>query len=230
LLRAVLVAATGESRPAPFLHAQTSAVSFYQRLGFTAVGDEFEEAGITHRKMKLEESAGDGEPDLANRALGQTAGAFELRGANEIRLIGNRMAAQARRELLLFSRDLDAELYNNREFLEAIRNIALHGRGTPVRILLFHAEPAIRKRHRLVEAARHMTSKIQIQRIPADFARHTEAFLLADDHGYLLRRLADVFDATADFDDPRTVRQLRERFDEIWSMGEIHQELRRLNL
>lgn len=35
------------------LHAQTQAVDFYRRHGFTAVGAEFEEAGITHRAMEL---------------------------------------------------------------------------------------------------------------------------------------------------------------------------------
>lgn len=34
-----------------YLHAQTPAVSFYERLGFEKVGPEFEEAGIWHYKM-----------------------------------------------------------------------------------------------------------------------------------------------------------------------------------
>ena len=35
------------------LHAQTHAIEFYAKFGFTAVGDEFEEAGIPHRLMEL---------------------------------------------------------------------------------------------------------------------------------------------------------------------------------
>ena len=35
------------------LHAQTHAISFYARFGFTASGEEFDEAGIAHRLMKL---------------------------------------------------------------------------------------------------------------------------------------------------------------------------------
>jgi len=34
-----------------YLHAQTPAVSLYERFGFVKVGDEFEEAGIRHYKM-----------------------------------------------------------------------------------------------------------------------------------------------------------------------------------
>lgn len=35
------------------LGAQTHALGFYTALGFTAVGDEFEDAGIPHREMVL---------------------------------------------------------------------------------------------------------------------------------------------------------------------------------
>jgi predicted GNAT family N-acyltransferase len=35
------------------LHAQESALSFYERLGFAVEGDRFYEAGIPHRKMVL---------------------------------------------------------------------------------------------------------------------------------------------------------------------------------
>jgi predicted GNAT family N-acyltransferase len=35
------------------LHAQTHALGFYRRYGFVAEGDEFMEAGIPHRAMRL---------------------------------------------------------------------------------------------------------------------------------------------------------------------------------
>ncbi|HWP24616.1 MAG TPA: GNAT family N-acetyltransferase [Candidatus Binatia bacterium] len=34
-----------------YLHAQVTAIAFYQRMGFQPVGSTFEEAGILHRKM-----------------------------------------------------------------------------------------------------------------------------------------------------------------------------------
>lgn len=36
------------------IHAQVSSIPFYERLGFVVHGDEFEEAGIPHRHMRLE--------------------------------------------------------------------------------------------------------------------------------------------------------------------------------
>jgi predicted GNAT family N-acyltransferase len=35
------------------LHAQTHAIEFYVRFGFSAFGDKFDEAGIPHRQMEL---------------------------------------------------------------------------------------------------------------------------------------------------------------------------------
>jgi len=34
-----------------FIHAQTQAISFYEKLGWKIFGEEFEEAGIIHRHM-----------------------------------------------------------------------------------------------------------------------------------------------------------------------------------
>jgi predicted GNAT family N-acyltransferase len=52
LLRAALTLALGPGRPLPFVHAQTSAESFYARHGFVSEGAEFDEAGIAHRLMR----------------------------------------------------------------------------------------------------------------------------------------------------------------------------------
>jgi predicted GNAT family N-acyltransferase len=230
LLRRALEIAAGAGLPAPFLNAQTSALPFYVRMGLKPVGKEFMEAGIPHCRMVLEGPTEAGTAGLHGHALGETAGNVELHGRDHIRAAGIRLAAQSRRELRIFSHDLDPDLYDNREFLEAVRAIALHGRDAAVRILLVHAEPAVRRGHRLIEAARQLSSKIEIRGVPSDFLRHTEAYLLADDRGFLLRRLADTYEAVADFNDPKEVRRLREQFDHIWELGKIHQELRRLHL
>ena len=42
-----------EMLPAPFLHAQLSAVGFYRKLGFVEEGEVFMDAGIAHRAMRF---------------------------------------------------------------------------------------------------------------------------------------------------------------------------------
>jgi hypothetical protein len=169
--------------------------------------------------------------DLTERVLGQTQGAITLPDLAALRAASAHMAHQAVQELAIFSHDLDAPLYDFRDFLDAVRRLAIHGGPRlTIRILLFNPEPAVRKGHRLVELARHHASHIQIRRVPPEFHQHTEAYLLADRRGYVLRRLADVFEGAADFDAPLTVRRLHEQFDHLWELGDIPPELRRLQL
>ena len=53
LLLGLLRQAAQETNCKPFLNAQTSALSFYQRLGFRPEGEVFMEAGIPHQRMVL---------------------------------------------------------------------------------------------------------------------------------------------------------------------------------
>ncbi|MFG3125510.1 GNAT family N-acetyltransferase [Streptomyces sp. NPDC048208] len=52
LVRAIEDAARGLGLTAVDLHAQTRALGFYERLGYTAYGPEFQDAGIAHRAMR----------------------------------------------------------------------------------------------------------------------------------------------------------------------------------
>ena len=164
--------------------------------------------------------------DLTDRILDQTAGPVHLQDRTEIRTAGILMASQAERELRIFSRDLDAPLYDCRDFLEPVRRLALRSTHSPVQILLQDAEPAVRKGHRLIELAHQLSSRIHIRRIPAEYRRHTEAYLLADNKGYVSRSLAEVFEATADFNAPMQVRRMHEQFEHIWERSEEPLELR----
>ncbi len=53
LMRALMEAADSRGLPVLELHAQSWTVAFYEKLGFVAEGEEFEEAGIQHRVMFL---------------------------------------------------------------------------------------------------------------------------------------------------------------------------------
>ena len=52
LLAGLLHRAGSDGYPTPYLNAQVTAVAFYTRHGFLAVGEVFTEAGIPHRRME----------------------------------------------------------------------------------------------------------------------------------------------------------------------------------
>ncbi|TQV73568.1 GNAT family N-acetyltransferase [Exilibacterium tricleocarpae] len=54
LLRYIIDWHRDRALPPLFLHAQTHAIPFYQKLGFQARGPEFLDAGIPHREMVMD--------------------------------------------------------------------------------------------------------------------------------------------------------------------------------
>jgi predicted GNAT family N-acyltransferase len=53
IVRRLLDLATGRGIPEVVADAQVRAIGFYERLGFSAEGGEFMDAGIPHRRMRL---------------------------------------------------------------------------------------------------------------------------------------------------------------------------------
>jgi len=53
LLRELLALAQERGHAEARLHAQTHALAFYRKHGFTPVGEEFMEAGIAHHRMHM---------------------------------------------------------------------------------------------------------------------------------------------------------------------------------
>jgi predicted GNAT family N-acyltransferase len=53
ILQSLIELGQGQGLTKFILHAQLSAISFYEQFGFLAVGDTYDEAGIAHRDMIL---------------------------------------------------------------------------------------------------------------------------------------------------------------------------------
>ncbi|MGB5831370.1 MAG: GNAT family N-acetyltransferase, partial [Thiohalocapsa sp.] len=231
LLMELLKIASATRYPTPFMHAQTAAVPFYRALGFKAEGEVFEEAGIPHQRMVLDTPKRLPKGGDSDRILGQTGGRFRLEEPHRLQQTVATLVAQARRELHVVTPDLEPTLYDRAVFLEQVRRLAIDRPARlPVRILLADADPAIRRGHRLIELSRKLASAVQIRAIPDEVVDSCDHFLLADDSGYCLRRLAAPETSLADFNDTASVRRLQQSFDRIWEQATTHAGLRRLNI
>jgi len=231
LLIELLRIAAEDGYPAPFMNAQTTAGHFYRGLGFETVGEVFEEAGILHQRMVIDELELPLIVDVQTRLLGQTADLLTIDEPRVLRHAAAALAKQARRELRVLTPDLEPVLYDHQPFLEQVTRLALERRGRlPVRILLIDEGPAVRRGHRLIELARKLSSSVEIRAVPAELAEQADHYLLADDAGYCLRRYAAPRSALVDFNDPRTVRRIQREFEQIWEQGAAHPGLRRLHV
>ena len=229
LLKTLLDIAQTEGFPPVFLNAQTHALPFYAGLGFAAEGDEFDDAGIPHRRMRLSTSSPTA--DAASRQLGHSPGLLQLRGAASEAEAVQTLIAQAQREVLIITPNLEPALYDRQPVLDAMVRLAVERRGrSPVRVLLADAEAPTKRGHRLIELSRRFTSAIALRSLPEDLADAAEPCVVVDAAGYALRPVAAPDSLRVDFADGATARRLARRFEQLWQHGDINPGLRRLYL
>lgn len=167
---------------------------------------------------------------LLDLCTSQTEGRLRLDGQQAIRSACAELARAARRELVIFSRDLDPRYYDDLPFLAEIQRLALERPQLPVRALVMEPRAPISQGHRLIELARRLTSRVQIRKVADDDRDRIDAYLVADRRGYCLRPLADQREAFHAPDSPAEARRLCADFERMWELAEPDTELRRLHL
>ena len=218
MLQALIDHARKLDYPALELHAQTHAIGLYERFGFTAFGPEYDEAGIPHRSMRLELAAG---PD--ERALRETDSASEL-AALTLDIL-----RRGRRELALYTRDLDPALLGSADAIEALRSFATDARGAQARILVHDLRRAVREGHGLIALAQRLPSRFAIRVIEEEpDVQYAAAFAINDQGGYVFRPNTTRSEASACLRDPARQRQLLGYFNEVWERARPAVELRPL--
>lgn len=162
--------------------------------------------------------------------LGHSDVKIELQTRAENRHAIDLIGAQVQHTLEIFSRDLDAPLYDREAFLDTVSALCL-GRGQAgVRVLAQDPTAAVKRGHRLIELSRRFGSCIEIRQPHSDYRAYNEAFLIADHCGFIHRPLADRHEGIVTFYDPVGARRLLDFFTEVWDRSHVHPDLRRLYL
>lgn len=210
------------------LHAQTHALAFYAKSGFVPHGAEFDECGIAHRGMSLALAApvAREQPPLPPRPAARALIAADRRQA--VAAIAM-LLDDARHDVALYTRDLDAPLLDVPQTLDALKRIALSGRHARLRILAQDVKRPLASGHRLIALAQRLPSAIAL-RTPVDERdlQYPSAFLLNDRGGYLFRLLGTRAEGEGSTCAPGRHAQLREYFDQVWERSLPSAELRTL--
>ena len=140
------------------------------------------------------------------------------------------MLEQTQATLEIISRDLDPDLYDRQEFLDAVLQLCHRNRLARIRVLVQDPKPPIQRSHRLIELGRRLSSSIEIRQSNPDYHRYNEAFMIADACGIVLRPLADQFEGTANFYNPVEAQRKLDYFTEVWDRSEPQAEFRRLHI
>lgn len=167
--------------------------------------------------------------DYNELALGQFQEPIDLADSDAHRRVAIALTRQARRSVVIFTRDLDKKLYDNRDFLDGLQNFAVNNRGL-IRILVKDSDKAVKYGHRLIALSQRLTSFIDIRKVAEDFKEYNEAFLVADEIGYAHRKHADRFEGIAHFNAAKEAVNLLNFFNEVWRHSAPDPNLRRIYL
>lgn len=230
LLRTLVEHARAASYRSIELHAQTSAIGFYEKFGFTSYGEEFIEANIPHRHMRLNLLPVE-VPFRTHLSEPPIVKLQQITSSDQAKAATLEIIRLAKRELCIYTRDLDAVVFDNEECVEALKQLAVTKRGARIRILVQNPLIAIQNGHRLIPLLQRLTTTFSV-RIPVEEKdlQYPSAFLLNDRYGFYFRPLGNRFDGESNTYDLGKHQQLVSYFDQIWEFAEPSVELRRLSL
>ena len=212
LLKALLAQARALGWTEVTLHTQTPAMAFYARQGFLPYGDRFVEAGLDHQSMRLVLGA-------ANPVLRRDAGLAATLGVIE----------GARRQLLVYTRDLDPGVLDSADAMAALRRFAVGGGET--RVLLHDPEAPRRALAPLITLSQRLPSAFAFRAIEEPVDRdYPSAYVANDGGGWYFRTLGHRFEGDTRLDDEARARQLRAHFLPVWERARPCTEFRALGI
>lgn len=211
------------------LHAQVSALGFYEKFGFIAYGDRFEEAGIEHQAMRLELTPAILAVRPAAAARGRSQRPEEFQGLEATVEAVRLVVLGARRELAVYTRDLERAVFADPGVLDAFKQFAVSGRGGVARILLQDPTIAQQYPHPLLALAQRLPSAFEF-RAPQDLEdlQYPSVFVANDRDGFVFRALGSRFEGEWSPALPARNRQLNEQFLRVWERCRPCTELRAL--
>ena len=229
LLVALIEEARAQGLRAVSLNAQVGALGFYEKFGFQPYGERFQEAGIEHLAMKLVLDPLVTSPRPAARPRGPSLAMEEFVGLEKTIDCIRTLVLQARRELVVYSRDLEPAVYANPDVVDAFRTFGAGGRGAVARFIIQDPSVAQRTPHPMLALAQRLPSSFLL-RSPQDpeELQYPSVFVANDNDGYLFRLLGSRSEGDWSPALPGRNRQLREHFGRSWERARPCTELRSL--
>ena len=155
---------------------------------------------------------------------------ISLAHRDEVKIINTALTQQATRSIDIISRHLDPGVFDNIDFIDAVKQLSISSKFTKIRILLSDSDPMTKNGHRFIEVIQQLTSSIEVRKISEEYKSYNEAFCLYDGKGVIYLRYADRYDGFANFDRPRLVSELSNFFNEVWEHSSPDSNLRRLHI
>lgn len=162
--------------------------------------------------------------------LGITNGDIALHSIEQHRTTALTLAQQSNRFIQIATRDMDALLFDNEPFADALTALAKRHAKSHIHILVWDSMAAVKQGHHLIRLAQRLSSYVQIRKPAEEHAQYSEAFLVADGIGYMSRNLAERYEGIASFNAPLQARNLSQLFTTMWEKAMPDPQIRRLHI
>lgn len=155
---------------------------------------------------------------------------ISLAHREEVKIINIALTQQATRSIDILSKHLEPGVFDNTDFIDAVKQLSISSRFTKIRILIGDSDPMTKNGHRIIELIQQLTSSIEVRQISEEYKSYNEAFSLFDGKGVIYLRYADRYDGFANFNRPRLATELSNFFNEVWEHSTPDSNLRRLHI
>jgi hypothetical protein len=145
---------------------------------------------------------------------------------DEVRTASVTVAATARRNLSIYTPDLEPQIYDTHAFLEVVKRLVLARSYARVRVLIGEPTRTIREGNRFLAMGRRLTSYIDLRNVHIDYRNYASAFLIADDRALVYRLQSSRWDGIVELNDTAVARKYLSYFDEVWQASEPEPEVR----
>jgi predicted GNAT family N-acyltransferase len=213
------------------LNAQTTVLGFYEKFGFSKEGDVFMEANIPHQLMRLQvepiSTSSRPAPKLRDALVEITE--FQDLVDTVSATVG--LIGKARRQICIYSPDLEHILYGRADVIEALKQFAINSQGGNVLIIVQDTLATRNQPHPLIDLAQRLSSVFLLRTpIEADDLQYPSAYLVNDRDGYLFRQQSNQYRGVWSPTMPSRNRQLAEEFERVWQRCRPCTEFRALGL
>ena len=168
--------------------------------------------------------------DFSKYKLGENDKVIHLDSMDDNRDAAIAVTQQCQRTLVIQSYDLDPIIYDNADFIEAVRQVAVNSNRADIKILIEDSRKIVSSGHRIIELARQLSSYIEIRKINIDLKTLSEAFLIADETALIYRRQPQRYEGFVNFNERGRCRLLLADFKDSWEKATPDPELRRLHI
>jgi predicted GNAT family N-acyltransferase len=213
------------------LNAQTNVLRFYEKFGFAKEGDVFMEANIPHQIMRLQLKPISKSTRPAPKPRDALIEITEFQNLEDAVSATLQLIGKARRQICIYSTDLEHVLYGRADVVDALKQFAIHSQGGNVLIIVQDTLSARSQPHPLIDLAQRLPSAFSLRTpVEADDLQYPSAYLINDREGYLFRQQSSLYRGVWSPVMPSRNRQLSEEFERVWQRCRPCAEFRALGL